>query len=49
MKSLARVDHAFGSHVIFDGASVDLPDRALLRFEGRMDAAKRPYSSSSVG
>jgi ABC-type multidrug transport system ATPase subunit len=34
MKSLARVDHAFGSHVIFDGASVDLPDRGVVALRG---------------
>lgn len=34
MKSLARVDHAFGSHVIFDRASVDLPDRGVVALRG---------------
>ncbi|MGM7778622.1 ABC transporter ATP-binding protein [Arthrobacter sp. KNU-44] len=34
MKSLTRVDHAFGSHVIFDRASVDLPDRGVVALRG---------------
>ena len=34
MKSLARIDHAFGSHVIFDGAAVDLPDRGVVALRG---------------
>jgi ABC-type multidrug transport system ATPase subunit len=34
VKSLSSVDHAFGSHVIFDGASVDLPDRGVVALRG---------------
>src|SRR4029453_13946781 len=34
MKSLARVDHAYGSHVIFDGACVELPDRGVVALRG---------------
>ncbi|MGK3955932.1 ATP-binding cassette domain-containing protein [Arthrobacter sp. R4] len=34
MKSLSRVDHAFGSHLVFDAASVDLPDRGVVALRG---------------
>ena len=34
MKSLARIDHAFGSHVIFDGAAVDIPDHGVVALRG---------------
>lgn len=34
MKSLSRVDHAFGSHLAFDAASVDLPDRGVVALRG---------------
>ncbi|MBT8159929.1 MULTISPECIES: ATP-binding cassette domain-containing protein [Arthrobacter] len=34
MTSLARVDHAYGSHIIFEGASIDFPDRGVVALRG---------------
>lgn len=34
MKSLVSVDHAFGTNVIFDGTSVDLPDQGVVALRG---------------
>lgn len=40
MKSLTCVDHAFGTHVIFAGASVDLPDRGVVALRGANGCGK---------
>lgn len=40
MKSLACVDHAFGSHVIFDRASVDLLTLDYLTVEEHLDMVR---------
>ena len=40
MKSIAQVDHAFGNHVIFHNATIDLPDRGVVALRGANGAGK---------
>ncbi|MEV7605889.1 ATP-binding cassette domain-containing protein [Paenarthrobacter sp. NPDC089322] len=40
MKSLARVDHAFGEHVIFNGTSLELPDNGVVALRGPNGSGK---------
>lgn len=40
MKSLARVDHAFGAHVIFDATAIELPETGVVALRGPNGSGK---------